>query len=189
MKFPNKKYAVIYADPPWTFKVWSGKGDDRSANQHYETMSLKKICALPVADIAEDNCTLLMWACMPMLPEALQVIEAWGFKFKTAAFVWMKQNKNSPQLFTDANDIFAGMGYWTRSNCELCLLATRGKAKRTNADVKQAILSPLREHSRKPAQIYDRIERLVKGPYIELFARTRRPGWDAWGNQVTKFRH
>lgn len=185
--FPDKKYSVILADPPWNFRAWSQKGIERSAENHYDTMSIKKICALPVADIADKNCILLIWATMPMLREALEVIEAWGFKYKTVGFTWMKQNPKAPQLFTDREDIFAGMGYWTRSNCELCLLATRGKPRRSHADVRQAILSPLREHSRKPYQIYDRIERLVHGPYIELFARTQREGWDIWGNQSNKF--
>lgn len=186
-KLPNKKYSTILADPPWTFKAWSQKGVTRGASQHYATMKTKDICALPVADIAEKDCVLLLWAVMPQLPEALRVIEAWGFKFKTVGFTWMKQNQNAPRLFYDAADIFKGMGYWTRSNCELCLLGTRGNPKRIKTDVAQAIFAPLREHSRKPAEIYERIERLVGGPYLELFARKRHPGWDAWGRETGKF--
>lgn len=186
-KLPNKKYAAILADPPWSFKSWSQKGASRGASRHYATMKTKDICKLPIADIATKDCVLLLWAVMPQLPEALRVIEAWGFKFKTVGFTWMKQNKNAPSLFYDANDIFAGMGYWTRSNCELCLIATRGKPKRINSDVPQAIFSPLREHSRKPTEIYERVERLVAGPYLELFARNKRKGWDSHGTETGKF--
>lgn len=186
-KLPNKKFSVIYADPPWSFKAWSSKGTGRGASQHYSTLKTKDICKIPVADIAEKNCVLLLWAVMPQLPEALRVIDEWGFKFKTVGFTWMKQNPKAPSLFYDANDIFKGMGYWTRSNSELCLLATRGNPKRINTDVAQAIFSPLREHSRKPAETYERIERLVSGPYIELFARNRRAGWDSWGAETRKF--
>lgn len=129
----------------------------------------------------------MMWATMPMLPEALKVMKAWGFKYKTVGFTWMKQNRRADGLFAYNKDIFTGMGYWTRSNAELCLLGTRGHPQRKLASVRQAILSPIREHSRKPAEAYDRIEQLLDGPYIELFARTRRRGWDAWGNQIEKF--
>lgn len=195
-KLPTKKYTVIYADPPWHYKTYSEKGRKKcpdwrpfegSPALHYKTMSLDKIKKLAVGSVAADDCVLLMWATMPMLPEALKVIEAWGFKFKTVGFTWMKQNRNTPTFFIDAKDIFMGAGYWTRSNAELCLLATRGKPKRKSASVRQAIFSPVREHSRKPTEVYGRIEELMDGPYIELFSRTRRKGWDAWGNQTEKF--
>jgi len=187
-KLPNKRFGVLYADPPWTFKARSEKGEGRSAKRHYKTMKLKDICNIHASSVAKKDCVLLIWATMPNLLDALKVIEAWGFTYKTVAFVWMKQNKNTPQLFYDANDIFSGMGYWTRSNCELCLLATRGNPKRKDRDVAQAIFSPVREHSRKPADVYGRIERLVDGPYLELFARTTRNGWTAWGRETGKFR-
>lgn len=177
---PNKKYGAIYADPPWNFKVWSKKGEARAPENHYDTMKLKDICELPVQSISAIDCCLFMWAVMPQLPEALKVMDAWGFQYKTCAFSWMKQNKKSAGLFT-------GLGYWTRANSEICLLGTRGKPKRLNRDVKQAILSPLREHSRKPDEIRGRIERLVSGPYIELFGRTTYPGWDVWGKDTEKF--
>lgn len=196
MKLPNKKYAVIYADPPWKYKTHSDKGRlkcpdwkpfKNSAALHYETMSLSDICKVPVADICQDDCVLMMWVTMPMLQQAFKVIDAWGFQYKTVAFTWMKQNKRTPVLFVDANDIFSGTGYWTRANCELVLLATKGKPKRKGRDVMQAIFSPLREHSRKPDEIYNRIERLLDGPYCELFARTKRSGWDSVGDQTGKF--
>ena len=188
MKLPNQKFAVIYADPPWSFKSWSEKGQGRAPDKHYPTMDVRRMKKMPVKELAQKDCVLLMWATMPMLPQAMQLIEAWGFKYKTVAFTWMKRNKKTPSLFIDASDIFAGTGYWTRANAELVLLATRGHPRRTHADVAQAIFAPVRQHSRKPDETYERIERLLKGPYVELFARTKREGWVSWGNQVNKFR-
>jgi N6-adenosine-specific RNA methylase IME4 len=180
MKFPGGKYAAIVADPPWPFETYSNKGKGRSADQHYATMTLADIAALPVADIAADDATLFMWAINPMLPEALDLIASWGFQYKTVGFTWAKQNRKSPGWFT-------GMGYWTRANTEMCLLATRGKPKRLHKDVRQLVVAPRREHSRKPGEIYDRIERLVSGPYIELFARQRQVNWQSWGLEADKF--
>ena len=173
----DRKYSVIYADPPWSFDVWSGEGKDRSAENHYPTMTQAEIEALPVGALAADDCALFMWAVMPQLPEALRVIEAWGFDYKTCAFVWVKQTQDEERFAT-------GMGYWTRANAEVCLLATRGSPARLNADVHQVVLAPRSEHSRKPEEVAARIERLVPGPYIELFARRPREGWEAWGNQA-----
>ena len=173
---PAGKYAVILADPPWRFELWSDKGD-RVAENHYPTMVADDIAALPVADLAADDCSLFLWAVMPQLPEALSLIEAWGFEYKTCAFTWVKTT-------LDGTKARPGMGYWTRANAELCLLATRGSPRRINADVEQVILEPRREHSRKPDAVAERIERLVAGPYLELFCRYPRPGWTAWGNQA-----
>jgi N6-adenosine-specific RNA methylase IME4 len=147
---------------------------------HYPTMTFKEIAALPVGDLAAEHCALFLWTCWPMLQQSLALIERWGFVYKTAAFDWMKLQKSKPAPI-------GGMGYWTRSNTEPCLLATRGHPKSLNADVPQAVLEPRREHSRKPDCIHARIERLVAGPYLELFARQTRPGWTSWGNEVTKF--
>ena len=177
LPFGARKYSVIYADPPWSFDVWSGAGKDRAAENHYPTMSQKEIEALPVARLATDDCALFMWAVMPQLPEALEVIRAWGFEYKTVAFVWVKTTK-------DGNRPATGMGYWTRANAEVCLLATKGSPVRLNADVHQVIQSARLEHSAKPDEAALRIERLVPGPYLELFARRRRDGWDVWGNQL-----
>ena len=118
-----------------------------------------------------------MWCVDPMLPEALEVIKAWGFKYKTVGFTWAKQNKNDLGMFT-------GLGYWTRANPEMCLLATKGKPKRISKSVKQLIVSQRQEHSRKPDEVYERIEQLLDGPYVELFARRERKGWDSWGNEL-----
>lgn len=179
-KLPDGKFAVIYADPPWSFKTYSAKGEGRSAKKHYSTMTLDDIKALPVADIAAKDCVLLIWVTMPMIPQALEVIKAWGFKYKTCGFDWLKLNRTNKNLFS-------GTGYWTRANGELCFLATRGKPKRIGKDVPQAILAERREHSRKPDVAYERIERLLHGPYVELFARAPRAGWTSWGNQTDKF--
>ncbi len=180
MSLPNKKYGVIYADPPWYFKNYSSRGEGRNPNQHYGCMSINDICNLDVADISERDCVLLMWVVDPLLQEAFRVIEAWGFKYKTVGFTWAKTNQKSLGFST-------GLGYWTRSNPEMCLLATRGKPKRLLKSVKQLVISPRREHSRKPDEMYTYIEQLLDGPYIELFARKTKEGWDSWGNEITKF--
>jgi N6-adenosine-specific RNA methylase IME4 len=177
----NKKYNVIYADPPWSFKTYSDKGKDRSPENHYNVMSLKDICELPVNNIANDNSVLLMWVIDPLLDRAFKVIDAWGFKYKTVGFTWAKTNRKSLGFFT-------GLGYWTRGNPEMCLLATKGKPKRISKSVPQLVVDQRREHSRKPDIMYNHIENLLEGPYIELFARTERSGWDSWGNQTDKFK-
>jgi|TARA_B110000977_G_scaffold162387_1_gene207795 N6-adenosine-specific RNA methylase IME4 len=176
----NKKYSVIYADPPWSFKTYSDKGKDRSPENHYSTMNFKDICNLPVNNIANDNSVLLMWITDPLLDKAFKVIDAWGFKYKTVGFTWAKTNRKKLGFFT-------GLGYWTRGNPEMCLLATKGKPKRISKSVPQLVVEQRREHSRKPDIMYNHIENLLDGPYIELFARTKRKGWDCWGNQTDKF--
>jgi N6-adenosine-specific RNA methylase IME4 len=137
--------------------------------------------------LAARDCVLLTWATWPLLRQALELIEIWGFAYKTCGFDWTKADASQLDMFRDDTDVAIGMGYWTRSNTEPCLLATRGKPKRLNADVRQGIVEPRREHSRKPDCVHERIERLVAGPYLELFARQRRPGWSAWGNEVGKY--
>jgi len=171
-------YAAILADPPSPFATWSDKGKDRSAENHYGVMSFAEIMAMPVAELAADDCVLFLWATWPTLPQAMSVIEAWGFRYKTCAFTWAKVKNGKAQI---------GLGYWSRANTEPCLLATRGKPKRIHADVSQLIMEPRREHSRKPDCVHDRIERLVDGPRLELFARQRRMEWDCWGDQVDRF--
>lgn len=170
-----KKYNIILADPPWRYANKGGKG---AAEQHYPTMSLDEICALPVAEIAAKDSALFLWATFPMLAEALRVIRAWGFQYKTVAFVWLKQNRK-------AKTWFYGMGFWTRSNAEICLLATRGHPKRKDKGIHQLIISPIEEHSKKPDEARKRIVRLMDDlPRAELFARQETPGWDVWGNEV-----
>lgn len=180
------KYGAILIDPPWSFAVWSkDTGSGRSASAHYDTMSMDDIAALPIREWAADNCALFCWACWPSFPDALKVIDRWGFTFKTMGFIWVK-GEGLP-MFPDDIKTEVGMGYWSRANTEPCILATIGSPKRKNADVRQVILDRRRQHSRKPDEIYSRIERLVDGPYLEVFARQRRTGWDSWGNEVDKF--
>lgn len=181
----NKKYGVIYADPPWYFKNYSAKGTGRAAVSHYDVMSLEELKAYPVAKHAAKDCALFMWATDPMLPEALALMDAWGFKYKTVAFHWAKANKGAGAKKLSENPFFTGLGYWTRANPELCLLGTRGKPKRMAKDVRRLVVTERREHSRKPIEVYEGIERLVGGPYLELFARETREGWDAIGNQLS----
>ena len=182
------KFAVIYADPPWTFKTWSDQGKGRSAENHYTCMKMKQIRGLPVSDLAATDCTLFLWATDPMLPQALDLIREWGFTYKTIAFVWAKLNKNAPSTLWTEADFFTGMGYWTRANAELCLLSTRGNPQRQSASVRRLVVTPRREHSRKPDEVADRIVALMGDvPRIELFARTTRPGWAVWGNESEKF--
>lgn len=174
----NKKYNVIYADPPWSFKTWSEKGQDRSAEKHYQTMKVIDICDLPVKDIAADDCILFMWVTFPTIQDAFELIKAWGFEYKTCGFTWIKKNKKS-------NTNFWGMGYWTRSNAEICLIATKGKPKRVSAGVHSVIESPIRRHSQKPDEVRGKIVELVGDlPRIELFARERANDWDCWGDEV-----
>ena len=173
-----QKYKVIYADPPWHYRVWSKKGDGRSAEAHYPTMNMEDIKKLPIAQIADRDAALFLWVTFPLLQEAWSVMKAWGFTYKSVAFVWIKQNRKSDALFW-------GMGYWTRANAEICLLATRGHPKRVAKNVHQVILSHIEEHSKKPDEARRRIEQLMGDvPRIELFARRAEPGWDVWGNEV-----
>jgi N6-adenosine-specific RNA methylase IME4 len=173
----NKKYKVIYADPPWQFRVWSNKGKEKSAEQHYQVMKLNDIKNLDIQSISDDDSILFMWATYPNLEEAFEVIKSWGFRYKTVAFTWAKTTKNDKWHI--------GCGYYTRANPEICLLATKGKIpKRKSKSIRNLVISKIREHSRKPDVIYDYIENLFDGPYIELFARNTREGWDNWGNEL-----
>ena len=175
IQLPQKKYNIIYADPPWSY---SDKGCNGNADEHYQTMTITDICKMPVSDIADKNCIVFMWATYPMLKEAIKVIEAWGFTYKSIAFQWVKQNRSG-------NGYFFGLGRWTRGNTEPCLLAVKGKPKRISASVGQLIFSPLRQHSQKPDETRDKIVELMGDlPRIELFARQRADGWDAWGNEA-----
>lgn len=163
-----------------------------SPARHYDTMTMDELKALPVASAAARDCVLLMWAVDPMIPQALELGAAWGFKFKTVGFVWAKERRVTSTRGRDLIELDhkrfpMGTGYWTRANPEMCLLFTRGKPKRVSAAVRKLLISPRREHSRKPDEQYARIEALVGGPYLELFARTERPGWSVWGNETAKF--
>ncbi len=141
-------------------------------------MAFNDICNLNVNDITDIHCVLFMWVTDPFLEKSLEVIKAWNFKYKTVAFTWVKQNKKS-------HTYFKGLGYWTRANPEMCLLATKGNPKRISKSVDQLIISKIQEHSKKPYDVRNRIVELCGDlPRIELFARQKTPGWDVWGNEV-----
>lgn len=187
-EIPRGKYGVIYADPPWQFKtLWGTATGPGNRNADYKTMDIPELAALPVNELAADDCVLFMWGIWTLMPQAFEVIAGWGFKYKTCAFDWIKANPRQIDMFKDECDVQMGLGYWTRANSEPCLLATRGKPKRLNADVRQGIIAPRRQHSRKPDGVHERIERLVAGPFLEMFARQQRPGWDCFGNETGKF--
>ena len=180
----GKKFGVICPDPPWSFEVYSGKGKQRSAERHYDTWPLERIEALPVGALAADDCALLLWAVWPELDGALQVINAWGFEYKTHGFLWVKTTESAESITLDGAGLHWGMGYATRSNTEVCLLAKRGEPLRLDEGVHSVIVAPAGQHSAKPDEAYRRIQRLYPGPYLELFARRPRDGWTVWGNEV-----
>lgn len=171
------KYQIIYADPPWQYD--NPKGNDPAmGGVTYPTMTLDQIRNLPVNHICDKNCCLFLWATMPKLPQALEVIDAWGFKHITTAFVWVKTNPQS-------GGIYSGLGHWTCGNAELVLLGKKGHPKRIAKNIKQIVMAPRSRHSAKPDEVRDRIVRLLGDiPRIELFARERTDGWDAIGNAI-----
>ena len=187
-----KKYNIIYSDPPWRYKVWSEdkKQAQGCAKKHYPTMKLKDICSLGVEEIAGEDCKLFLWATPPCLQEALEVMKAWGFEYKTIAFCWVKTNPKS-------NTPFFGIGHWTASNCELVLAGLKkgGKLNRQSKSISQIILSPREGHSKKPEIVRDKIVELCGDlPRIELFTRPNPQlkldgtntfdGWDYIGNEI-----
>ena len=174
------RFDVILADPPWTFKVWNkDTGSGRSASNHYPVMTIDDICNLPVQPLMADNCALFLWATWPNILDAFRVIESWGVTYRTDAWTWVKTNKNGI-------GVRMGLGYYSRSCVEPCLLAVRGSMPVAAHDVLALIYSPVRKHSQKPDEQYAKIERLYpNGRYLELFARNKnRPNWSYWGNEV-----
>ena len=190
ISFPDKKYQIIYADPPWQYNKNANK-KGRTVESHYSTMETKDICALKMDKISHKNCVLFVWCTFPKLLDGLEVIEKWGFVYKTCAFVWIKSNKNFninqySFLPNDKVNLFFGMGMWTRANAEICLLATKGKPKRINTGIHQIIYSPLKKHSQKPDEGRNKIVQLMGDiPRIELFARKKHDGWDSWGDEIS----
>lgn len=184
MKLPDNKFKIIYADPPWSYNQrWSLKHHKTrfggGACNYYKLMTTDQICNLNVSDIADDNCVLFLWVTFPRLQESFRVMEAWGFTYKTVGFTWIKTNKNDGRPFF-------GVGFYTKSNAEVCLLGTKGKMKPISNSVSSAIISPRQEHSRKPDEVRDRIVQLYGDvPRIELFARQKTKGWEVWGNNIT----
>lgn len=180
MKLPNKKYQIIYADPPWRY--W--EGGDKNQSKHYSTMSLDEIAVLDVGQLADENCALFLWATFPILDKVFDIAQKWGFRYSTQAFTWIKRNADM--------SLFWGCGGWTRANAEICLLFTKGKPKRISKSIHSVIESIVGGHSSKPAEARNRIVKLMgELPRIELFARKQDllfdadgfEGWDVWGNE------
>jgi len=175
----NKKYNVIYADPPWSFKNKNtGGGLKSGASSHYETMTIEEMCNIPINEIADDNCVLFMWWVGSQPKEAIMLAESWGFKIKTmTGFNWVKTTK--------LGKLFFGMGFWTRQGSECCLIAIKGKPKRIDASIRSVIAEQIDVHSKKPDIFRKQIVKLIGDvPRIELFARNKSVGWDAWGNEI-----
>jgi N6-adenosine-specific RNA methylase IME4 len=188
---------VVAADPPWKFKSrtalqstnWHSR---RDADKHYDSMTIADLCLLPVADVAAKDCHLFMWTTGPCLRQAFDVMDAWGFRYSTVAFTWAKllQSHNPMQLRmvpTIGADFHTGLGLTTRKNAEFVLLGRRGSPRRLRKDIRELIVAPRRQHSRKPDEFFERVQQYAAGPYVELFSREQRPGWTCWGNEVGKF--
>ena len=175
LALPDEKYGVIYADPEWKFEFWSEDGAAWSSpDNHYQTSPLDVIKARPVEKIAADDCSLWLWATVPMMPQALEVMAAWGFTYKSQ-FVWIKDKP--------------GNGYWNRNQHEVLLVGTRGNVPAPIQGPKSSsvINAPVGEHSEKPTAIYELIEEYFPTlPKIELNARIKRNGWSAWGHEAPK---
>lgn len=171
----DKKFNIIYADPAWSY--W--EGGEKNQSLHYQTMGIEEIKNLPVSNISDDNCILFLWVTFPILKEAFDVIQSWGFKYSTCGFVWVKKNKN-------ADSYFFGNGAWTRANSELCLIATKGSIMRMDASISQVLDDRIMEHSQKPQRVRQLITKLVgELPRIELFSRNENTdGWFNWGNKI-----
>jgi len=182
--FPNKKYQIILSDPPWSYND-KMSGHSFSLDHEYETQSKKWIMNLPVKDIIQKDCVLFLWAVSPQLPEAIEVMKSWGFKYKTLAFCWSKETINGKKV--------SNLGRWTMGNVELCLLGVKGRPKRICKNIKQLVIATRTKHSQKPAEVRNRIVQLMGDlPRIELFARPPKDrlfedesykGWDVWGNE------
>lgn len=176
----DKKYNIIYADPPWKY---NSKANHKTrfrggACGHYALMAMKDIEKLPVSQLASDNCVLFLWTTFSYLKEQIKLFEKWGFEYKTLGFSWIKNNpKNGKPFF--------GVGYYAKSNCEVCLMGVKGRMKPISNSVSSCIISPRREHSRKPDEVREKIVELFGDlPRIELFARQHAEGWNCWGNEV-----
>jgi len=190
----SRYYGAIAVDPPSRFRsytaVQSQNPSSRRDNEHhYATMPFAELAALPVASLASPaGCHLFIWTSGPFLEQALTLIDVWGFKFSTRAFTWVKTKRDwkSGDTLTES-DFHVGLGLTVRHQTEIVLLARRGNCRRKAKDIRELIIAPRREHSRKPDEFFHRIERYCSGPYCELFARERRHGWDCWGNEVGKF--
>lgn len=189
---PYRHFKVVHADVPWRFQSYSEAGEERSAQNHYDCMSLRDIARLNVEAHTAEDCHLFFWVTGPFLAAGahIPIMRSWGFEPTAMAFVWLKLNQGWhprwPAFMEDAM-FFMGLGHTTRQNAEYVILGKKGKPARLVKDVKQIICAPLREHSRKPDEVYRRIERYAEGPYLDLFAREKRGGWTVRGNESDKF--
>jgi len=191
---PRGRYSAIAIDPASKFRSYTAIQSQnwisrRDNERHYKTMSFAELAALPVKDLAAPSgCHLFVWSSGPFLPQALALIEAWKFEYSTRAFTWLKvRRKWDGESPLRESDFPIGLGLTVRHQTELVLLARRGSCRRERKDVRELILAPRREHSRKPDEFYRRVEQYCLGPYLDLFARERRPGWDVWGDEADKF--
>lgn len=175
----GKRFNIIYADPPWQFKTYSKKGSlQKSADCHYSCLDIDEIMKLNISDIAAEDCILFLWVTFPLLKEGIETMIRWGFTYKTCGFNWVKRNRK-------ADSWFMGLGYWTRSNSEICLVGTKGHPKRLSKSVSQICDARVMEHSKKPDVIRDRIIELCgELPRVELFARKKTEGWTCLGNEI-----
>ena len=178
LNFPDKKYQIIYADPPYEYSnSGSTKNSRGNAKQFYKTMPINEIKKLPVEKLADENCWLFLWTTYPQIQNGLDILGAWGFNFKTVAFTWIKKTVNMKD--------FVGMGFYTRANPEIVLLGLKGKVHPINKTVRNIINSQIQEHSKKQDIVRDKIIQLCGDlPRIELFARNRAENWDAWGDEL-----
>lgn len=187
---PRGAFRSLLIDPPWAYKVRSAKGMGRSAERHYRTMSLDEIAALPVAALMMPDAFVWMWVTAPFLAAGhhATVLNAWGFRPSSLAFVWVKTNDANTIKHAQTWDevLFSGMGFTTRQNVEVVVLGRRGSPKRIDKAVRQVVVAPVRAHSEKPEEVARRIERYCEGPHIEAFARRTRPGWTSFGDEVGK---
>ena len=194
LPFPDKQYGLIYADPPWKFKVWDDEtGLGKSAQAHYDCMDIEDIKTLPVQYITAPDCLLVMWTTWPFLDQALEVIDRWGFKYKSGG-AWGKRSRGTKRPQHKLSKTQRGLkwafggGYIMRNACDPFLIASVGKPEISSHSIRNFVEARVREHSRKPDEFYPMLEALrPNAKKIELFARQRREGWDAWGNEVDKF--
>ena len=184
-------YGVIYADPPWAYRGYVSEGvPQTTSTQHYKTIPVEDLAQMPVGDLARPDCALFMWVMSSHTPQCFWLAEKWGFKFASKAFCWTKLNELSiakERLCNDPRAFFMGMGHGTRRNTEDCWLFTTGRPRRLDKGVRELVVAPIREHSRKPDEVYGRIERLFRGPYCELFSRCNKRGWASWGDEGGKY--
>ena len=193
-KFPEDDddygYRVVLADPPWLHRSNSQAAPGRNPRRHYPCLTVAQLCTLPLAERLAKDAVLFLCVPGPQLAIGAHVplMKAWGFKPAAIGFVWVKLNPNAASRTNfSAVDLCTGPGHTTRKNCEFVLIGKRGRSLRRDCGVHEVIIAPRREHSRKPDELYRRIERYAEGPYIELFARESRPGWITWGAERTKF--